>query len=346
MSERRLSKKFKFIVIAGALGALIFLRGDGEEPDRLPDARSLIVDARPLYVPSGNVDIPTSLSLKLNGAWELKSANSEFGGFSALYVSGPAMTFVSDRGALVRVQRGEQYLRWSGVISALPPGCGEMTSKFDRDTEALAVDSQSGAFWVGFEHRSGICRVASRGQGGTQFRAPPQMKDWYLSKGPEAIVRLRTGGFLVFQEQAKDWTGISQLLYFDRDPVLKGAKVIKMGYRPPTGYLPVDAAQLPDGRLLVLNRRFSLPFNFSNRLSIVEFSRPRAGLVLSGPIVARIDGEGIADNYEGLAVDNDGEDLTIWLVSDNNFLSIQRSLLLRFIWPGAAKARPAKEGRK
>jgi hypothetical protein len=336
-----LPRWFIFLTVLGAVASLIFLGGDAAEPNRVPDARPLSVTAHKLVVPPGNVDIPSALSLRLAEAWELTSANSEFGGLSAMYASGRALTFISDRGALIRLGRDPGTRSWQGVVTPLPPGCGDMNDKNDRDTESLALDAKSGSLWIGFEDRNGICRIASAANGGTRFVAPAEMSHWWKAGGPEATVRLKEGDFLVFQETPRDHQPYSDVIHFDRDPTNPKAKKVIMRYRAPTGYRPVDAAQLPDGRLLILNRRFALPFNFTNRLSIVTLPKLASGALLTGPIVARIDGEGIADNYEALSIDNDGEDLTIWLASDNNFMAIQRTLLLRFVWPGAARVERA-----
>ncbi len=337
MSARPLSRLFKFLTFFFASGSLALSYGDAQKPDRLPDARSLSVTAHRLQVPKGNVDIPTSLSLRLTDAWDLNSANDEFGGLSALYASGSALTFVSDKGAIIRLGQDASSTQWTGVIGPLPFGCGDMRDKHNRDTESIAVDRHTGSMWIGFENRNGLCRIASPKNGGTRFAAPLAMKHWRLSGGPEASVRLKDGTMLVFQETAKGGSTVSDLLHFDRDPTDPKVRLTKMSYRPPTGYSAVDAAQLPDGRLLILNRRFALPFNFTTRISIARLPPLKEGAVMSGPIIARIDGEGIADNFEALAIDNDGHDLVIWLASDDNFLALQRSLLLRFVWPGAAR---------
>ncbi len=337
MTSPTLPRWFNLLTAVGSVIALIFIGADTEVPNRRPEATALTVTARHIDVPKGNVDIPTALSLRLTDAWELTSSNAEFGGLSAMYASGGALTFISDHGALTRLGRDTASPRWIGVAGPLPTGCGNMEDKHQRDTESLVMDARTGSMWIGFEHRNGICRIASKANGGTVFVRPTLMRHWRQSGGPEAMVRLRNGGFLVFEEVPKEGGATSSVIHFDRDPADPNAKTTLMRYRPPTGYNPVDAAQLPDGRILVLNRRFALPFNFTNRLSIFSLPKIQAGAVLAGPIIARIDGEGIADNFEALSIDNDGEDLTIWLASDNNFMTIQRSLLLRFIWPGAAR---------
>jgi hypothetical protein len=49
------------------------------------------------------------------------------------------------------------------------------------------------------------------------------------------------------------------------------------------------------------------------------------------------------DNYEGLAVLPDRDGVTLWLISDDNFARIQRTLLLELHWtmpPAGAATKP------
>ncbi len=55
--------------------------------------------------------------------------------------------------------------------------------------------------------------------------------------------------------------------------------------------------------------------------------------MISGPIVARISGSVISDNFEGLAISESATGQPIvWLVSDDNFSFFQQTLLLAFQW--------------
>ena len=336
---------FNLLIMFFAGGTLILLFGDGPRPDQPVRGQSITVIARPLLIPLGNVDIPTSLSLKLLDAWELNSKTRSFGGLSGLQASGNSLVFMSDSGAMVRLVRGGSNKNWRGTISALPNECSADAGKKERDTESIITDPKTGTLWIGFEMRNGLCRIASPEYGGTRFYQPERMKAWPNTGGAEAMVKLRGGSFLIFAERPQDSGPVADLLLFDRDPTDPKAKVTQMGYRPPTGYRPVDAAQLPDGRVLVLNRRFQIPFAFSARLTIIDLPSSIRGRIWGGPIVARFDGDVLGENFEAMAIDNDGENLTVWMATDDNYMDIQRTLLLRFIWPGAAKSKRGVEGR-
>ena len=343
----RTVRKFLFtlltLIIAFITVSLLY--GDSQKPERPITAERFSISAKRLPLPAGNADIATSLSLRLTDVWDLNSASRTFGGLSALHASGSSLTFMADNSAMIRVMQDGQSRRWTGIVSPLPAACRAVGQKERRDTESMISDRATGTLWIGFEVRNGVCRIASAERGGSRYYNPDSMEKWPQTGGAEAMVRLAKGGFLIFAERPRGNGPVADVVHFDRDPVDPAALVTVMTYRPPSGYRPVDAVELPDGRILVLNRRFQLPFSFSARLSIIDARRVAAGLVLTGPVIARLDGDDLGENFEALALDNDGENLTIWVASDDNFMSYQRTVLLRFIWPGAGRLAAGLEGR-
>ena len=167
------------------------------------------------------------------------------------------------------------------------------------------------------------------------------MAAWNLAGGPESLVRLRDGRFVTISEtthvpprywRGSEWARLRtrDALIFPGDPTAPGARPRRVAYRPDGRYDPSDAAELPNGDLVVLDRAFSLPFHWSNRLSIVRARDVRPGAVARGRLVAVLDAPLIHDNLEGVAVTREGASTVLWLVSDDNGMLIQRSLLLKF----------------
>lgn len=256
--------------------------------------------------------------------WILSSRDSDFGGLSALSVEEDGFTAVADTGALVRLT---QNLRRADIES-LPRICVPHLLKKERDSESLARDPESGALWIGFEWRNAICRIEP--DSSARLYAPPAMQFWPKVSGPEAMVRRPDGRFLAFAERSPTDVPESPLLIFDRDPTDRAAQVVPMRYRPPSGYRATDAAMLPDGRMLVVNRRFSLPFSFSAIVTLVQPFREKAGIVVTGRPVIWLTKSPIADNFEGIAISERGGRIFVWLVSDDNFLPYQETYLLKF----------------
>jgi hypothetical protein len=332
MALIRSVEMIRFLTAPSLFFIFFCMTGDSQRLERRVRAAAIVVKARPITLDRFVVSIGPQLKLSVTGAWHLTSNNPDFGGLSAVHASGGSLSFLSDKGALVRLGVDPAEQDWKGTIGPLPPGCGTEREKGQNDTESLASDGRTGALWIGFELRNVICRIADAGSGGSVQVAPPPMATWSATNGPEALVRRRDGSFLVFQEKPTTFGAIGEVIAFNRDPVLKGVKSTVMHYRPPSGYRPVDAAELPDGRLLVLSRQFALPFQFTSRISLVPLNRVQPGKVLKGPIIAKIDDPRITDNFEGLSVDRLDDRLIIWLVSDDNFMKAQRTILLRLEW--------------
>lgn len=256
--------------------------------------------------------------------WVLGSDDPEFGGLSALAAGKAGFLAISDTGLLVRMTPELTVAR----LQSMPRVCVPRQLKRERDSESLARDPATGTVWIGFEYRNAICRIEP--DGGAKVVAPLTMIRWPKLGGPEAMLRRADGGFFVFAERSSKGGEIVPLLSFDRDPVDPRAVATAMRYEAPSQYHPVDAAMLPDGRMLVLNRRYAFPLDFSSIVTLVEPFRIRSGAIVSGKPVLVLAPPQMADNFEGLAVEVRDGRTRVWLVSDDNFLPQQRTYLLEF----------------
>jgi hypothetical protein len=92
-----------------------------------------------------------------------------------------------------------------------------------------------------------------------------------------------------------------------------------------------SARFLPDGDLLLLERRYSLLSGIAMRLRRVAASAVEVGARLEGESLLEAGMTSQIDNMEGLAVHRDGFGRTILtLVSDDNHNPLQRTLILQF----------------
>jgi hypothetical protein len=157
------------------------------------------------------------------------------------------------------------------------------------------------------------------------------MHFWPRNRGPEALLRLPDGRFLVFEEG--DGRG-GDLLLFAGDPAVAGTPAEKLRYRPPPHYRATDAALLPDGRALVLNRRWTVLQGFTAKLTVVPLDRLMFGNELVGREIADFRPPLVVDNLEGLSVTREGGRTIVWITSDDNYLPLQRTLLLKFALEG------------
>jgi hypothetical protein len=263
------------------------------------------------------------------GGVHLTSAEPAFGGFSALAVERDRITLLNDGGNLVRFRFGRDGRVSEPAYAALPGGPGTGWNKLDRDTEALALDSGAGTMWVAYERANQIWRYSTDLKRAERASAPPAMRRWAANGGAETLVRRRDGSFIAIEEgrRRRPWR---EMLVWAGDPTLQPQARFRLRYRPPAGYDPVDAVELPDGRLLVLNRWFGVPLRFANVLTIVERGAIRPGETIRGREIATLAAPLIHDNFEGVAVTVEQGRTIVWLVSDDNHSRWERTLLLKF----------------
>ncbi len=283
--------------------------------------------------------------LRYLGGWELSSSDPRFGGLSAMVWRDGGLLAVSDAGGIFSIDlRGPAP--HGRVEGELPAGPGTGESKADRDAESLTRDPATGALWVGFEAHNQIWRYDPAFSNMQNNFAPPAMAKWPANGGPEAMVRLADGRFLVFSEEAPGPEKSTALLVFSGDPTDPASRPRLAGYRAPKGYAVTDATMLPDGRLLLLHRRFTLMDGVSAIVSLLDPADIQIGHAVAGEEIAHIAPPLTVDNMEALAVSQEKGRIIVWLASDDNFSPLQRSLLLKFaidrLPPPNSRAKAAK----
>ncbi|MCB2061067.1 MAG: esterase-like activity of phytase family protein [Novosphingobium sp.] len=291
----------------------------------------------------------------LEAAWELESSHEDFGSYSALVPLGDGRLLAfSDRGFMLRFSPpgSPASQPFTGPIRR-----GTSMLKKNRDAEAATIDPTTGTIWIGWEYRNAISRL-DRTLSGFRTIEPPAMHDWGDNSGPEAIVRLADGRFLVLRE---GFDGLledrrHQALLFAGDPVA-GILPEVFDFAGSRGFSPTDMAPLPDGRVLILMRKLVWPFppRFAGRIVLADPAAIRAGRTWRCIEMAKLASVLPVDNFEGMAVEprKDGR-LTVWLISDDNSAALQRALLWKLaldpadLPPKSEKARgnPARPSAK
>jgi len=125
-------------------------------------------------------------------------------------------------------------------------------------------------------------------------------------------------------------------------PVAMGTGALPVWLASPSGtrrlrlvkdgdFRPTDAAFLPGGDLLLLERRYNGGFDIGMRIRRIPRDAFAGTAPLDGPVLIEADFAYEIDNMEGLAVSRDarGRPL-ITLISDDNKSFLQRNVLLRF----------------
>lgn len=267
--------------------------------------------------------------LRYLGGVALRSDDPAFGGFSSLLVDGDAFTLLSDGGNVVRFRMGDDWRPRGVRFSFLPSGPRTGWEKRDRDAESMARDPATGRIWVGFEDANQIWRYSPGFGPAERMVRPGVMRRWRGGGGIESFTRLADGRFVAIAEQPRRGRTGRDGIVWQRDPTLVRPS-LRFSYRPTPGYDPSDMTQLPDGRLMVLERALGLPFRWYARLVIVDPSRIRQGASVAGQTIARLAPPLLTDNFEGVAATREDGRTIVWLVSDDNEMVLQRTLLMKF----------------
>jgi len=316
------------VALAAAPGTWVRTTGGGPVDDRQ------IIEVERLAVP----DLNLGEGVEVAGAWHLTSPNDHFSGYSALLPMGD--------GTLLALSDHGRQLRFA------PPGAPPRTpslglfarldddDKRQLDLEAATLDPATGTLWAAYEFANRIERYDTDFVPAGSIR-PMEMRGWPSNRGPEAMVRLGDGRFIVLAEGSPRWFAeeVPGLL-FPGDPV-RAARPERFRFRGPEDFVPVDMAQMPDGRVLILLRavRWNLPPHFEGKLVVADPAEIAPGQPWPWREIAHLAEPLPMDNYEGLTVEPAGDGkLALWLISDDNRSWFQRTLLLKLLWRPSEKA--------
>jgi len=309
-----------------------------EEVKKPPRAENglMRIAAKPLVLDSGRPERTRLGDLHFLGAWELTGPDRSFGGLSSLHILPDGrIRALNDTATMFTFPQpgvpGMGEVKWLPIIRKRTGGWLPNST----DSESMAVDPRTGAIWAGFEMTQMICRYPPDLSRVEACRTWPEMKGWTETSSIESLARLSDGRFLVIAEGAHGYGEARDVLLFAGDPAAADAMPpILMRYIPPSGYDPTDAVQIGEDKLLVLNRRATIYEGFTAILTLVDIGHMAPGVTLPGKQVARLAPPVLADNFEGLTLERgpDGRRI-LWIVSDDNHLFFQRTLLLKFALP-------------
>ncbi|MBZ6377526.1 hypothetical protein B5C34_04480 [Pacificimonas flava] len=304
------------------------------------------VDAEPLPLHAEDRAMERVGRLAYRGGLVLSSAEERFGGISGLRWLGEGNRFlaVTDQGDWLRLDLAET----SGLLTGIEQAeIGLMTdargapliAKPLADAEALNVrrheDGLTASVWFERSHRRQTFRVTEEGRLGEVLSEVPFEADPPLAAngGIEAATSIDSGLFL-FAEGAENSEGrIRAFRRWDCNEPRPCTKPVSV--RLPAPYRPTDAVSLGGDRLLLLSRHFSPADGVSARIDELTWRRgttkdgkPFGGFSLKP--VAFLKPPLATDNFEGIAIRRSGERTYVYLVSDDNFSPLQRTLLLKF----------------
>jgi hypothetical protein len=282
-------------------------------------AEPVQVTAEPVQITGGNLS-----GLALRGAWTLRGGHRNFGGFSGFLVSAGQLIAVSDMGwwlsASLREEGGTLRLA-DARLAPMRDGAGDPYTNAGGDAEALT--RQSSRLAVSFEHDHRVMFLRETGRlGGTiQPRAFEQLRS---NKALEALATLPDGRLIAFAEGTDD--GGVPMFVIDPLGDVTESRLPRVGVHSVTG---ADVG--PDGRLYLVLREYSVLLGLSIRVMRYHLGPDGLPLPDSVETLAAFEAASGIDNMEGIALDRmPGGVIRLWLISDDNFFFIQRTLLMRF----------------
>ena len=281
------------------------------------------------------------------GGLELSSPSAALGAMSAIRVSEGRDHFlgVMDTGSWYagRFERGPNGALTGitdfSVSPILDAEGAPSDQKWRVDAEGLAVRGDE--VLVSFERQSRVDVYPAKAPGSSKplGSLPVQipLNELRNNRGLEAIMVAPqasplAGEVVVVSEKSLNASGNIYAAVLTGPS--KGVFFVKR--HPP--YDVTDGDFLPNGDLLLLERRFSIAEGIGMRIRRIEGSRLGPGNLVDGPVLLEADFGSQIDNMEGLDVSTDDQGrIFVTLVSDDNHSILQRNLILEFRYLGGGK---------
>lgn len=290
-------------------------------------------------IPLNNDDmgIETLGDLDYLGGLVLTSKDKAFGGLSGLLVSDDGTRFlsVSDRGHWITgrlLYKGGELVGAREIKTApmLGPDGQPFKGKEFSDAESLIGDLD-GRVQVAFErnHRIWTYDLTTAGFDAlpTPVALPDEVKKIKTNGGLEGIARLKdkAGTILALTEKTPDDRGNT------KGWLVRPGGSSSISLKPIKPFKLTDLAVLPNGDVLTLERRFSLAGGPGFLIRRIAGATIQPGATLDGSVLANAGQPYSVDNMEGLDIrrDKNGR-LLIYIISDDNFNPMQRTLLMMF----------------
>lgn len=314
--------------------------------DTAPPAKhsyAIKINSQPISLNHRDKNINQVGRLHYLGGLKITSPSYIFGGISGFVVSpgGDQLLGVSDRGLWFMADiryNGEKLQKLENArMTRMFNSKGKHIYGHASDAEAI-TDVGGAGFVVSFEshHRLRYFQAHGPQDYASVLSAKaeiltfaPDMKKLLSGQpgnlGVEALTSLQDGRLLALSEGSLKGTDIAEGWIIGR------GKVQHVQYELSEGYKPTDMATLPNGDVLVLERRLSLARGLASRL--IRIARADIGnkTPLKGKVVAELTFPYNLDNMEALAVrKNEHGDTIIYIMSDNNYNRLQRTLIMMF----------------
>ena len=252
----------------------------------------------------------------------------DYGGFSGLVISneGTEALVVTDKSFffVLELRRDENdiltgysVIRKGRILSSK----GEHLNGRNTDSESIVIDKNNN-YYISFESNHRIMMHSKVEGKGVFVPKHPMFRKLSVNKGIEALAIDADNRLIAIPE--KPPLGISDIPIFrlqnDKWEIIKYVKIND-------NFLVTDAEILPEGLLLILERKFSWTQGFKTRFRLISLDK----FDNTEPITVFTSTANQFDNLEGVTLwrDKKGE-MRILTVSDDNFHPLQQSEIREF----------------
>ncbi len=331
MTDSNMKKIFLFLILLSSLIASLVY---AEEPVKPAwDGQKHIITATPVSLNEDNLQQMTVGKLKFVKGWALTSDHEQFGGFSALRIfqAEDSDTFeffsISDIGLWLRADFdmdakapfSNATLRWQD------PKFEGRDTKEKQDSESIVkVDD---GWLVGFEQDHRILHVSAPAIDTKRSPITDQIDFAGVGKngGVEAMTLMPNGEVLAFMEHGRDRAGRYKAF------LATETSSKKLYFKPEQNFHATDATTLKNGDVLVMTRFFSFLDGVAGKLVRIKAADIKEGATLVGEELATFRPPLTVDNMEGLDVVETSDGRTfVFMLSDDNFNAVQRTILMAF----------------
>lgn len=271
------------------------------------------------------------------GSVRLQAKDPDFGGFSGAVMTKDKkkIILITDRGRLLTARpmwKGHQITCLKGgIMRTLRDTQSRPLTGHSADAEGLSFTDNEDTVLISFERKHRIIEYDLKKQRLTPRRDFKKFRDQKLgfNTSYEATRYLHGNKIIGFPEE--DLKDDDILRGYILDVRKNTLKTLFLKYR---NYMITDLAVLNNGDILTLERTFNFLSGMLIQMRHIKYDDFISGAMpADGEVVFKMTTSEGSDNFEAVIVSHSKDGNFIYLVSDDNFLSLQQTLILSLFYP-------------